>query len=458
MRARLLPLLVVCLPVICLLVVCPVTAPLEAKPRLPAKTARKLQELAKRWFQARPKTKFEAWDRAKREGLLAAAAALGEMPEGTREAVIDILWKSVRKYGPRAPKDEIETPYGTATWIANGKGRKKAGLILGLHGGGPGAGSAGEATKWKLPGHVGFYPQGIRLIHDTWSSVHGERFVLTMIEIAKAQHGVDPDRVYAMGFSMGGNGSMALAGRHPDLFAGAIPAHGVVAAKPHSKIVDPKDVVEVEHGIVPNLRNVAVYFYTGSEDRNCEPGTFGKAWSMIEELRSLDPGGYQDIRFRCHPNVAHAFPPGEPGKGYAFIEEKRRNAHPEKIVWEYNEDPWPYPDGDDEGKATRWHKHWMYWLYCLAPRDRMLVTATRSKTEEGNVFDITFTKVFQDDFTIYMDERTIDPAKPVIVQVAGKEVWRGTPKPTYATVLESLDARLDRTLAYDRKIRVPEPD
>ena len=66
---------------------------------------------------------------------------------------------------------------------------------------------------------MGMYPQGIRLVHDTWNTVHGERFTLTLIEIAKAQYEVDPDRVYSMGFSMGGTGSWFLAGRHPDLLA-----------------------------------------------------------------------------------------------------------------------------------------------------------------------------------------------------------------------------------------------
>jgi hypothetical protein len=40
--------------------------------------------------------------------------------------------------------------------------------------------------------------------------------------------------------------------------------------------------------------------------------------------------------------------------------------------------------------------------------------------------------------------------------VDGKEVWRGRPTPDFATVLESLDARLDRTLVFDRRVRVPE--
>lgn len=189
---------------------------------------KKIQDLATRWMKARPKTQFERWNRAEREKLLAEAKAMGEPPAGALDDIVALMWKAVKKHGPRTKKEEIETPYGRAWWIRSGKGGKKSGLILGLHGGGPGAGDASEAAgKWKLPKTMQMYPQGVRLVSDTWNSVHGERFLLTLIEIAKVQFDVDPDRVYSMGFSMGGTGSFFMAGRHPDLLAGAIPAHGV---------------------------------------------------------------------------------------------------------------------------------------------------------------------------------------------------------------------------------------
>jgi hypothetical protein len=124
------------------------------------------------------------------------------------------------------------TPYGTAWWIQNGKGTKQ-GLVLGLHGGGEGAGDAGEAAgKWSLPGCIGMYPQGIKLVHDTWNTVHGERFLLTLIEIAKTHYEIDPDRVYSMGFSMGGTGSWFLAGRHLTLKCDGDTQEGAVFGGP----------------------------------------------------------------------------------------------------------------------------------------------------------------------------------------------------------------------------------
>jgi hypothetical protein len=301
---------------------------------------------------------------------------------------------------------------------------------------------------------MGMYPQGIRLIHDTWSSVHGERFLLTLIEIAKAQYEVDPDRVYSMGFSMGGSGSMFMAGRHPDLLAGAIPAHGIVAAQ-HVKVPTAAETGPMEHGIMPSMRNLAVYFYTGTIDKNCEPGTFLHAWDDIQALKQEDRDGYGLIRFTCHPGIAHAQPPGEPSNAYKFIKEQRRNAFPDKLVWEYNENPWPFPVEDDVGKTTRRPKQWFYWLHCRSPVDRMTVVATRSQTEKEHVVDLEATLAFQDDFSVYLNDQMTRGAEEIVVRVEGKEVYRGAPERRFATVLESLDARLDRTLVFDRKVEIP---
>jgi hypothetical protein len=297
------------------------------------------------------------------------------------------------------------------------------------------------------------YPQGIRLVHDTWNTVHGERFLLTLIEIAKARYEIDPDRVYSMGFSMGGTGSWFLAGRHPDLLAGAIPAHGVHMAQTTTGSVKVKTAAEIlamEHGILPNVRNLAVYWYTGLDDVNCEPGTYLKGWELLQELQRGDAEGYRALRFQAHAGVAHAFPPGEPQTGMKWILEKRRSATPSQIVWEYNAEPQPLKAAED--KLERLPKHWFYNVHCQRPVDLMSVTVAR----EGNAFDVDCAIVFPDDLTLYLHPGMIDVTQDVVVRVKGKEVYRGKPVPDLASVLESLDARLDRTLVFDRRIRLPE--
>lgn len=439
------------LPVILLLIfVAP--APLEAAERLNKKA---ITDLGMRWFAARPKTKFEKWDRPTRLKLLEEAKTLGEIPEGSIDDVVALLWKGARKHALKPKKFEIPTPYtNRAWWIQSGSGGPKKGLVIGLHGGGVGAGSASEAAgKWKLPGCMSMYPQGIRLIHDTWNSVHGERFLLTLIELAKTRHGIDPDKVYVMGFSMGGSGSWFMAGRHPDLLGGAIPAHGVLMAE-KVKAKSVKEIGRFQHGFVPNARNLAVYFYTGEKDVNCEPWTFQHGWNVIDALRKKDPDGYKHVRFALHPGIAHSFPPGEPSKGFKYIKEFTRETFPDTLYWEYAEDFWPYTDNED--KVDRLWKPWFYWLYCHYPRDRMTVRASIRKTEDANLITVDPTLLAASDFTVYLNPAMIDVNRDVVVQSGGKELWRGRPKPNLATVLESLDARVDRKMVFDRRIPLAE--
>jgi hypothetical protein len=183
---------------------------------------------------------------------------------------------------------------------------------------------------------------------------------------------------------------------------------------------------------------------------NCEPGTYLKGWEILQGLQKEDPDGYKLLRFSAHEGIAHQFPPGEPGKGMKWILEQRRNAFPTHLVWEYNDHPEPQKVAED--KVDRLPKTWFYWLRCVRPVDTMLVTAVR----KGNEFDLDVTLAFPADFTLYLNPSMIDVTKEVVVRVKGNEVHRGKPAPDLISVLESLDARLDRTLLFDRRIAIPE--
>ena len=75
-------------------------------------------------------------------------------------------------------------------------------------------------------------------------------------------------------------------------------------------------------------------------------------------------------------------------------------------MWEYNGDPWPQADKQDEGKADRRPQRWMYWLHCASPRDRMYTTATRSDTATEHVIDLDTAIAFPEDFTVYYVDTT----------------------------------------------------
>ncbi|HYC77394.1 MAG TPA: alpha/beta hydrolase-fold protein [Planctomycetota bacterium] len=426
------------------------TGPLVAQAPLDDVRKKKLADLATRFWKARPKTAFEAWDPTAREALMAEASAMGPIPEGSWRAVADLLWKPAEKLGPRAGDDgkSLATPYGPARFLmksASGKGKP---VLVGLHGGGEGAGDASEAAgTWTLPQSWGFYPHGIRLVHDTWNTVHGERFILTLLEIAKARHQADPDRVYVAGFSMGGTGSWFMAGRHPDLFAAAAPCAGVLMAKPKSQVLRKEDVEDLQHGLLPNVRNLAMWSFIGLEDRNCYPGTFLYVADRMEELKRQDPDGYAGWNFKTIPGLAHKYPPGEPGQCFKFLEKQRRDTFPKRLTWEVATDPYPLPDPDEP--TPRIAKRRFYWLGCDRPIDRQVVRAAR----EDNV--VTLETVGRDGvkgLTVFLNPQMIDPAREVVVRHGAKEVYRGRPAPDAAVVLDAIDARCEASMIFDRRI------
>lgn len=416
------------------------------------KTLKRLDALAIRFWQERPPTRFEDRKDADWRALLAEAAKFPAIPAGKTNEIIERLWKQAKKHGPKAKKKgkrvTIQTPYGEAWFLRSGRGKGKS-LIIGLHGGGEGAGNAGEpAGTWIMKGAIGFYPQGIRLVHDTWNTVHGERFILTMIDLAKIQDEIDHDRVYVAGFSMGGTGSWFMAGRHPDLLAGAIPAAGVIMARPKSQIEKKEDVRDIQHGLVPNIRNLPVWSYIGLADKNCMPGTFLFAADMVKELKESDPGGYEGFKFKTIPGLAHSYPAGEPKAGLDYVREKRRNPYPETIVWEHARAP--FPQRIDADRTTRLQKHDFYWLHCDEPEDRQVIRATR----KGKRFELSIDRMEDEKgVSIWLNDALVGQAKEIELVVNGEEVRRvPLPPRSLVTILQSLEARLDKKLCFDRRI------
>ena len=425
----------------------------------------KVDKLAKEWWSERPGTRFSDWDEGKRAALLERAAAFGPLPEfdATNEkvnlnALVELLWKPLAKSWPAdigdAEKGRVtfETPYGEAWFLLDTtkvKRGEKPALVIGLHGGGEGAGDAAPARgTWSTDGTMGIFPQGIHLVHDTWNTVEGERFLLTLIDYAKTRLNVDPDRIYVAGFSMGGTGSWFMAGRHTDLLACSMPCAGVLMASPKSQVASPDAIQALQHGLIPNVRNLAMYYFIGLSDKNCMPGTYLYVDRLLQALKKADEGGYEKIHFSTYEGLAHAFPAGEPAAAKEFMLAQRRDTFPEKIVWEYVADPFPQHRSGEA--CARIVKRNFYWLSCETPVDLQTIRAERS----GNTIRLTTkgTAHGAQGITVRLNPQMIDPAEDIVIEANGVEVYRGKPVPNLADVLDSVDARMDRSMVFDRHI------
>lgn len=405
----------------------------------PAKQ-KQIEALAQEWFKARPATCFEDWNAKKYSDLVEKAKVLDPIASESSRPVREEIWKIARKIGPKFDNTpEFQTKWGKGTFSITNPGPGR-GLIIGLHGGGPGAGDKGEAQgNWASPTLksklVGIYPQAINLVHDAWNTVEGERFVLTLIEMAKRTYDIDPDRVFFAGFSMGGTGSWFMAGRHPDLLAGSMPFHGVIFPEK-----DGDTIVRLHHGLLPNVRHVPMYYTTGSVDKNCPPESYIFAENVLKKLRE-EHGGDYEINYRCVPGLDHSFPAGEPQKGFDWILSRKRKTFPKKLTWEMTTNPYPQGEG-------RYIVHDFYWLRCNEPSDNMKIEAEI----KDQTVDIKIDRHAPTGFTVFLSSELLDMNKEMKLIVNGETKFQGLLAPSFSAILETLSARFDRNLVLDHRI------
>jgi len=74
------------------------------------------------------------------------------------------------------------------------------------------------------------------VVGGDWTSEKNERSAVWLVESFMKTYDIDPSQVYVTGYSMGGEGVWHLAGRHQDLFTGAIPVAAPVAGGTDWKI------------------------------------------------------------------------------------------------------------------------------------------------------------------------------------------------------------------------------
>src|SRR5256885_10271504 len=111
-----------------------------------------------------------------------------------------------------------------------------------------------------------------------------DRLIVDMV----AQRGVDPNRVYLIGYSAGGDGVYQLSPRLADRFAAATMCAG------HPNQITPE-----------GLRNLPFFLYMGGEDSAYHRNTVVREFNAkIDALQSRDSKNYVH-RYTIYPNLMH---------------------------------------------------------------------------------------------------------------------------------------------------------
>ncbi len=197
-------------------------------------------------------------------------------------------------------------------------------LFLSMHGGGNAPSEVNE-SQWHNQVKLGnaYKPaEGIYLAPraptdtwDLWHQSHIDQFFQRIIENLIVLDHVNPNRVYVMGYSAGGDGVYQLGPRMADFWAAASMMAG-----------HPNDASPL------GLRNIGFAIQVGANDGAYHRNEIAAEWGRkLDDLQKADPTGYAHFS-ELHEGRAH-WMNLEDRKAIPWMEKFTRNPRPEKVVW-----------------------------------------------------------------------------------------------------------------------------
>ncbi|MFN7290110.1 MAG: transglutaminase domain-containing protein, partial [Pirellula sp.] len=316
--------------------------------------------------------------------------------------------------------DNLKMPF--AYTIFGDKPASGRSLYISMHGGG-GAPPRVNTQQWENQKKLYKPEEGVYLAPraptdtwDLWHQSHIDRFFDRLIENLIVFEDVNPNRVFLMGYSAGGDGVYQLAPRLADRFAAASMMAG------HPNETSPL-----------GLRNLPFTLHMGEKDSAYNRNKIAADWKdKLAELRTSDPEGYEHF-VKLHEGKGH-WMDRQDAEALPWMAKFERNTTPAKIVWK-----------QDDVKVSRF-----YWL-AVEPtevRDRALIVAIR----DGQTIDLQSTEA--DRVRILLNDSLIDFDKPVKVTSGGKVLYEGRVERSVAVISKSLQERLDGKFIYCAEIVV----
>ncbi len=313
----------------------------------------------------------------------------------------------------------------TLSWLERTFGDAPEGnrsLWISMHGGG-GAPATVNDQQWKnqiglYQPDEGFYvaPRAPTDTWNLWHEAHIDALFGRLIENYVALRGVDPNRVYLMGYSAGGDGVWQLAPRMADRFAAA----AMMAGHPNE-------------ASLLGLRNLPFAILMGGDDsaynRN---GIARERAAELDALEAADHGGYGHF-VRIYEGLGHWMKKKD-AEALPWMANFQRNPWPKKIVW-FQDDVL--------------HKRF-YWLGRKSGAAR--VGDKIFAQVDGQTIRITAGEVKE--IELWLSDELLDLSLPVIVEVDGRRLFEGVLARSDAAIRASLEQRLDPSLAACAKLEL----
>ena len=293
-------------------------------------------------------------------------------------------------------------------------------LYLSLHGGGQTEPAVNEKqwvrhqTLYEVNEGIVFIPRSPTNTWNMWHQDHIDPLFNRAIQNMIMLYEVDPNKVYLMGYSAGGDGVYQLAPRMADRFAAAAMMAG------HPNETSPL-----------GLRNLPFTIHMGENDTPYNRNKVAAEWKdKLKELKDKDSEGYPHL-VKIHRNKGHWMELLDT-VAISWMSKYERNPYPKKVVWK-----------QDDVTHNRF-----YWLRVENPTERSLIVARIN----GQL--ITIENASVSDFTILLNDYLLDMDKSVTVKYGGEELFNGIVMRQSSTILETVTDYGDPKSVYYGEIPI----
>lgn len=319
---------------------------------------------------------------------------------------------------------QLEMPYDFQ--IYGEKPSTGRSLWISLHGGG-GAPKQVNDQQWQNQKKLYKPEEGIYLAPraptntwNLWHEPHIDRLFNKLVESLIATQDVNPNKVYILGYSAGGDGVYQMAPRMADYWAAA----AMMAGHPNGVSL-------------LSLRNVPFALQVGANDsaynRNKVATEYGEA---LQKLQKNDPGGYENL-VKIHEGKGH-WMNLEDKIALPWMSKYSRNPIPQKVVW----------------KQTGVPHYRSYWLAIPTmdmPIDSIIIAEYKGQTVEISRAEKIKTVL------VRFSDKMMDLDKTITITHQGQKVFEGKVNRLIKTQIQTLQGRGDPLLIFDAEVSVTIP-